>query len=143
VNTYASTPGLEKGDLQRPLPHGIVLANELVRASVAQADDTFASHRPLARERPAVHGQLLRHRARTAGIERAVALRRGALGALVPEVGLRRAQLIPVGGCLHADPFDVDELAFHAQQLDHALGARAASFAEVSSRMGPSASTRR
>ena len=60
------------------------------------------------------------------------ASRRLALAAPVAEIRLGRAQVVPVGLGLHAEPFDGDELALDAEQtLDDALGLLVASFAEV------------
>jgi len=54
-----------------------------------------------------------------------------------------RAQVVPVGLRLHADPLDGDELALDAEQLlDDALRLLVAPLAEGSSRMMPSASTK-
>jgi len=44
------------------------------------------------------------------------------LAALDAEIGLGRPQLVPIGLCLHAEPFDGDGLAVDAEQLlDDAL----------------------
>ena len=54
------------------------------------------------------------------------------LAAVVAEVGLGRAQVVPVGLLLHADAFDGDELALDAEQLlDDALRFLVAPLAEV------------
>ena len=65
-------------------------------------------------------------------VVRGTAWRREVLAAVVAEVRLRRAQVVPVGLGLHALPSDGDELALDAEQpLDDALRSLVAPFAEV------------
>ena len=60
------------------------------------------------------------------------ARRREALATAVAEVGLRRAEVLPVGGRLDPDLLDRDEVPIEAEEaLDRALGALVVPFAEL------------
>src|SRR6185312_9783602 len=86
--------------------------------------DALTPDRPLAGEGPVVEAQPLEKGVGAAVVE--------ALAAGVAQIGLGRAQLLPVGLGLHAGPFDGDELALDAEQLlDHALRLLVATLAEV------------
>src|ERR671916_2907875 len=93
-------------------------------------NDVLGPDRPLAGEGPMAEAQALRERVQATAIQhrawRRPELARGA------EVGLRRAQVVPVGRRLHADALDGHGCAVDAEQpLDDALELLVASFAEV------------
>src|SRR5215218_6284035 len=94
--------------------------------------DILAPDRPLAGEGPLVEPQALGELVGPAFVESGAVRGREVLAALVAEIRLRRPEVIPVGLRLHAEPFDGDELAFHAEEpLDDALRFPVASLAEV------------
>src|SRR4051794_5607931 len=85
--------------------------------------DTLAADRPRTGQRPLVDGQALRELVDAALIEHDGHGGREPPAAPVAEIGLGRAEVLPVGLRLHADPLYRDGLALDPEQsLDHPLG---------------------
>src|SRR5918998_3081890 len=95
-------------------------------------NDGLGPDRPLAGKGPMAEAQALPDRVQAIAIQRRARRRPVLAAARGAEVGLGRAQVIPVGRRLHAGSFDGYELAVDAQELlDDALELLVASFAEV------------
>src|SRR3954452_23390027 len=87
---------------------------------------------PLTGETPMIGAQGFRNLVGAAIVERGSTRRGEPLAALVAEIGLGRAQVLPVGLRLHAEPFDGHGLALDVEQaLDHALRLLVTPLAEV------------
>src|SRR3954454_24401656 len=94
--------------------------------------DVLGPDRPLAGQGPVVEAEALLEGVGATVVQRWTLWRCKLAAAPVAEIGLRSAQVLPVGGRLHAQAFDRDELGLDAQQLlDDALRLLVAAFAEV------------
>src|SRR4051794_8447408 len=84
--------------------------------------DVLTPDRPLAGEGPVIDAQVAGDLVDAARVTRDAAGGGEVLGAPMAEVRLGRAQMVPVGLRLHAQPFDGHGLALDAEQLlDDAL----------------------